>query len=75
MTDALGFDGKVAITPVKTGVRRNGEVEITDGLAAGDADLDQPTVGEQAQRLRRAQQAAASGQATSGARSAVRRRP
>lgn len=30
-------DGKVAITPVKTGVRRNGEVEITDGLAAGDA--------------------------------------
>ena len=30
-------DGKVAITPVKTGVRRNGEVEITDGLVAGDA--------------------------------------
>ena len=30
------IDGKVAITPVKTGVRRNGEVEITDGLNAGD---------------------------------------
>ena len=30
------IDGKVVITPVKTGVRRNGEVEITDGLNAGD---------------------------------------
>ncbi|NQD35690.1 efflux RND transporter periplasmic adaptor subunit [Permianibacter sp. IMCC34836] len=29
-------DGKVTVTPVTVGVRRNGEVEITEGLAAGD---------------------------------------
>jgi membrane fusion protein, multidrug efflux system len=29
-------DGKVTVTPVKTGVRRNGEVEITEGLTTGD---------------------------------------
>lgn len=29
-------DGKVVIAPVKTGVRRDGQVEITDGLQAGE---------------------------------------